>query len=146
MATLYSNLYDTTTLAYKGPIATATGQHITVMGQWTDVIPDSATTIKLCPGVAGAKLIRASFKAVSDEDSDNDFTFDFGNTTTLNAYLNDSTGLQGTTVVTVAVTDVIEAAALIDGDDFLITRAAGETTVGPINFILEYTVPVVALT
>ena len=146
MATLYSNLYDTETNAYKGPLAQRVGDHCTVVGQWTAVIPDSATTVKLCAGVAGAKLIRASFKAVSDEDSDNDFTFDFGNTTTTNAYLNDSTGLQATTVVTVAVTDVIEAAALVAGDDFLITRAAGETTIGPINFILEYTIPAVALT
>lgn len=146
MATLYSNLYDDVTNEYKGPVAERVGQLVTVLGQWTDVVPDSATTIKLCPGAAGAILVAAHFKAESDEDSDNDFTFDFGTTTTTNVYLNDDTGLQATTVVTLAFTDLIEKAALVAGDDFLITRAAGETTAGPINFMLQYVIPVAPLT
>lgn len=146
MATLYSNLYDSDTSAYLGPTADRVGQMVAVLGQWTAVVPDAATTIILCPAPAGAKLMRASFKAVSDEDSDNDFTFDFGLTSATTAYLSASTGLQATTVVTEAFTDTVEVAAAVEGDNFIITRAAGETTAGPINFLIEYVIPARALT
>ena len=160
MATWYSNLYasssvrgitnntesTTTSYSYKGPIAEKVGDHQTIRATYDcaggAVNFSNSDVLHICKLPAGAKIIRITLSSGDDDvDSDNDFTFDLGTTTTANLYLNDSTVLQAGAETAYVSEELEEIAAASAGDSLLLTAAAGETnSSGTIYFLVEYVV------
>ena len=161
MATRYSSLYGsvdnqaTTSGAvgassayiYKGPFAERKDQIQVVRATYNlasgAIAAATSDVLKICKLPAGAKFLRVGISSGDDDvDTDSDFTFDLGTTTTANLLLNDSTALQAGAETALGTEELEELAVTADGDELLLTAVAEETnSTGTIYFLIEYVIP-----
>lgn len=160
MATLYSNLYGTPPNAnsagriYAGPSVQRRGQTVVRFATYTGPITYNATpslndVLYIAGGfLRGEKLLRLTNTRSADPDAGNDFTFNLGwrlgtaaNPAT--AFASASTGMQGTAAFVLAASDLAAAQGAAEGDDLILTAAAGaaEVTTVTHTFIVESFVP-----
>lgn len=152
MTTQYTNLYaapeGSTTYIYKGPFG---GQRGIVNALYATYANTTATTAQLSgtnPQLSiaklptGAKITRIDILQSADADTDNDFTFNLGTTTTPALYASASTGLQGTSAVQIGNDVLLSLAAASEGDELILTRVAGELeAAATLHFYVAYLLP-----
>ena len=159
MAALYSSLYESntaqvvttgafansTTYSYVGPKAEHKQTTATIRATYdlaNGAIGATNTTLTIAEFPAGSKMLRMTISSGDDDvDSDNDFTFNLGWTSSTSAFLAASTVLQAGAETAYGVEELEEIAASAAGDSLVLTRAAGATnSSGTIYFLCEYIV------
>ncbi len=143
MANLYTDLYGnvpglatssgaigaTTSYIYKGPTLGQKGQTLTRQARYTGTI---ATTdvLHICGGLRdGEKLVSMDISISTDPDSGNDITIDVGTTTDPDGILNDSTGFQGATDITLQNSGQATPGLVgVNGDEYILTATNATET------------------
>jgi len=155
MADLYTDLYGTTskqktssgaiasssTYTYYGPSITQEGQTITRVGTYTGTIA-TGDVLHLCGNlVTGERLNKLDISMSADPDTGNDITIDVGTTTDTDGILNDSTGFQGATDITVQTSgQAVPTLVAVKGDEYLITATNATETSAVFTFVIETSV------
>jgi hypothetical protein len=149
MANQYSNLYGTapnansTVVTYAGPTGQRPGQSVLRYSTFTGTIAN-ADVLYIAGGfVAGEKLVRFTAIRSADGDTDNDATFNLGwRLGTGSEFLAASTGFQAAVAVAIAADVAMPIAAASEGDDLILTNAAGEIEVSTTHrFLIESVIP-----
>lgn len=152
MTTQYTTLYaapeGSSTYIYHGPFG---GQRGIVNALYCSYANTTATTAQLsgtnpqlsiCKLPTGAKVTRIDIVPSADGDTDNDFTFNLGTTTTPALYAAASTGLQASAAVQIGNDTLLPLAAAAEGDELILTRVAGELEAAmTIHFYVAYVLP-----
>ena len=151
MANLYTDLYGakqgvgtssgalsaTTSYTYNGPVLGQVGQTLTRTATYVGTI---ATTdvLHICGGIRdGEKLISMDISFSADPDTGNDITVDIGTTTDPDGILNDSTGFQGLTDITVQCSGQAVPTLLgVNGDEYILTATNATETSATITFTI----------
>jgi len=151
MANLYTDAYgsvavlstasgavtSTTSRIYKGPTIQAKGNTCTRTHTYTGTI---ATTdvLHIAGGlVTGEKLVSMDISFSADPDTGNDITVDIGTTTDPDGILNDSTGFQAATDITVQCSgQAVPTLLAVQGDEYILTATNATETSATITFTI----------
>lgn len=156
MAILYSNLYGRAPAAngnqfiYRGPSLDRAGQVVVRFAQYTGAITFNASPalndiLYIAGGFTeGEKVLRLSNVRSADPDSGNDFTFNLGwrigtASNPATAFASASTGMQAAAAFEVTAAAALPVQAAAEGDDLILTAAAGaaEVTTVTHSFLIE---------
>jgi len=153
MANKYSNLYqlipnaNSTQYAYEGPSADRRGQQVLRYSEFVGTLAN-ADVLYIAGGfMAGEKLARFTNVRSGDADTDNNLTVNLGwrigsAATPGAAFLSASTGAQAAAAISLAPADVLAAQAAAEGDDLILTVAAGEAEASvTYRFLVESFIP-----
>lgn len=151
MANLYTDLFGTVSVQstasgavsstssriYKGPTLGSKGGTCTRTATFTGTI---ATTdvLHICGGlVTGEKLVSMDISFSGDPDTGNDITVDVGTTTDPDGILDDSTGFQGATDITVQCSgQAVPTLLAVQGDEYILTATNATETSRVITFTI----------
>lgn len=151
MAALYTTLYGskagvgtssgalsaTTTYFYNGPSLGQEGSVCIRKGSYTGTIA-TGDVLHLAGGLRdGETLISLDISMSADPDTGNDITIDVGTTTDPDGILNDSTGFQGATDITVYTSgQAVPTLVGVNGDEYLITATNATETSAVFTFTI----------
>lgn len=161
MPAIFSNLYrlppnanDGATRIYDGPHAERRGQSVVRFAQYTGAITFNASAalndvLHIAGGfLRGERLYHLSNVRSADPDSGNDFTFNLGwrigtaaNPAT--AFASASNAMQTAVAYSLSAADTATAQAAAEGDDLILTAAAGSAEVTTVThtFVVESYIP-----
>ncbi len=151
MANLYTDLFgtvavqstasgavsSTSTRIYKGPSLHDKAATCTRTATYVGTI---ATTdvLHICGGLrTGEKLVSMDISFSADPDTGNDITVDIGTTTDPDGILNDSTGFQGATDITIQCSgQAVPTLKAVEGDEYILTATNATETSATITFTI----------